>query len=284
MELLMPTMGTMQNLAKRFSAKLSRCQVYDANVCTTRSTPDKPWELIVVSGEPFFRRLRFIYKKRMVSLLANNTYVSGTVAGTFANRPVAVNARQEIGLRSDYAKTICVGADHYPIFTEDGQLSPDQEDLLNRSQVVSLLEQTGLREGESLHFTRGEIAFYLKQPTSERVSNAIERMIDIAGMLEIAEEPLNLKLLPVKFHPIIPLIEKWGVADDSDRDDLLNRAPQSALQMLTDEVGPYLEVIDSYLDSFQEGPPTEQAAALARLAECALEAKTRLGDKNGLTR
>jgi hypothetical protein len=41
----------LKELAKRFKGKLSRCEVYDANVCATRTVADRPWELIAVTGQ-----------------------------------------------------------------------------------------------------------------------------------------------------------------------------------------------------------------------------------------
>ena len=138
---------------------------------------------------------------------------------------------------------------------------------------------TTLQEGESLYFTKGEIGFYLKRPDSDRVSGLIDRMIELAGKVETVEKEPNLEVLPTQFHPIIPLIKKWAVADDSERNDLLATTPVTALRALADEVSPYLHAIDSYLDSFAGKAPTEEAVALGRLAECTLDARQRLNDK-----
>ena len=271
----------LRELAKRFKGKLSQCEVYDANVCTTRAAPGRPWELVPVSGEPFFQRLTFTYKGRKVTVLANNTYARGAASGTFASRPFTINAKQKVVFRSEFADALFVGGERYPVYTEDGKVSSDQKYLLSRPELVTLVEQSGLREGESLYFTKGEIGFYLKRPDTDRMSGAIDRVIELAGKVEIAEEELNLELLPVQFHPIIPMIKKWALTDDSDRNDLLATTPEAVLRSLTEEVFPYLSAIDSYLDSFQGGAPTEQAVALGRLAECALEAKQHLDGKTG---
>jgi hypothetical protein len=282
MRISMPT-SVLQELAKQFNGKLSKCEIYDANVCVFRSAPERPWELVPVSGEPFSQRLRCIYKGRTITVLENNAYASGEVKGAFASRPFSINAKQKGGFRSEYSSTPTIGSKHYPVFTEVGKLSPDQEDLLGRPELASLVEESDLREGESLYFTKGEIGFYfyLEQTIADRIRRVIDRVVDLAGRVEISEEKLNLKLLPAQFHPLIPLIERWALADDSDRSDLLSTTPEPILRALIGEVEPYLEVIDSYLDSFREGSPTEQAAALGRLAECALEAKQHLSDKKG---
>jgi hypothetical protein len=271
----------LQELVRRFNGKLSRCEIFDANICTSRSMPDRPWELIPLSGEPFSQRLRCAYKERNVTVLENSAYANGAVKGTFASRPFSINAKQKVGFRSEYASTLTVGSRQYPVFAEVDKLSPDQERLIARPELVSLVEESNLQEGESLYFTRGEIGFYLKQPTADRVSRVIDRAVDLAGKIEIAEQKPNLSLLPVQFQPLIPLMQRWAVSDDSDRNDLLEAAPVPVLRALIGEVEPYFGAIDSYLDSFREEPSTEQAAMLGRLAECALEAKRHLSDKNG---
>jgi len=282
MKTVMPSESmVLQELAKRFKGKLSQCEVYDANVCITRSLPGRPWELLPISGEPFFQRLRFTYKGRKVTVLANNTYVHGAASGTFASRPFTINAKQRVGFRSEFADNLSVGGERYPVFTDDGEVSLEQKHLLSRPELMSLVERSRLQQGESLYFTKGEIGFYLKQPDTDRMSGVIDRVIELAGKVEIAQEELNLELLPVQFHPIIPIIKKWALADDQEHDDLLVTTPEAALRSLIDDVFPYLGAINSYLDSFRGGAPTEQAVALGRLAECALETKQHLDAKTG---
>lgn len=263
----------LQDLAKRFKGKLSSCEVYDANVCTTRAVPGRPWELEVVSGEPLVEQLKFTYRQRKVSILANNTFIHGSAAGAFANRPFTINAKQKVVVRSEFAETLSVGAFRYPVFTEDGKLSLEQRSLLGRPELVSLVALLGLQEGESLYFTRGEIGFYLK-PTgdSHRIDGVIAHVVGLAEKIEAVEEGPKLELLPDEFHPLIPMIKRWAVTDDSERSDLLEATPKLVLRALVDEVFPYLEAINSFLDSFGE-LPTEEAASLGRLAECAVEAK-----------
>jgi hypothetical protein len=281
MKKAMPTeSNVLQELAKRFKGRLSQCQVYDANVCTSRSVPGRPWELLPVSGEPFFQMLRFTCRGRKVTVLANRTYVHGAANGTFASMPLTINAKQML-FRSEFACALHVGGQRYAVFTEDGKVSSVQKYALSRPELTSLVKESGLQEGESLYFTKGEIGFYLKRPGTDRTIGIIDQVIQLAANVENDEEELNLELLPVQFHAIIPTIKRWAVADDSERDDLLSTTPEVVLRSLTDEVIPYLDAIDSYLDSFRGEAPTEQAAALGRLAECALEAKQRLVDKAG---
>lgn len=100
-------------------------------------------------------------------------------------------------------------------------------------------------------------------------------MVDLAQKIQVRPDSLDLKKLPVDFHHLIPLIQKWAIADDSDRDDLISPTTGS-LQKLVDQVQPYLTKIDSYLDSYGGRPLTPEAIALGKLAESALEAKGHL--------
>ena len=266
----------LQELAKRFKGKLAQCKIYDANVCSTVTVPERPWELIPVSGEPFFERLRFVYRARKVIVLANTTYVSATVKGTFANRPFTINAKQKLGFGSYYADELALGGGPYPIFTEDGKLSVGQKIFLGQSEVQSLISASALQEGDSLFFTKGEIICYLKRPETDRIIRVTESLVDLAIKIDIGEEKSDFKSLPAQFRPLIPLIEKWGLADDSERDDLLDNASSSVIRALIEEVGPYITAIDSYLSSFRGAEPDPPATALGALAECVLEAKKRI--------
>jgi hypothetical protein len=226
-----------------------------------------------VEGQPFSRQLRFLYKKRKVILVENGTYVNGTVRGEFTGRIFTVNAKDALCPRWACAGNFTVGARSYPVFTEDGRLSEYEENLFRRPEFTVLVAEADMRDGESLHFSRGDVQFYLKTPTAEHVQRVIERAIDLAEKIEVAEEPLDLTLLPVPFHPLIPLIRKWAIYDDGDRSDLLTTASKPALSKMIEKVSPYLAAIDSYLDSFGKQPPTERPCALGTLAECVLEAE-----------
>lgn len=272
-------MNVIQDISKQFNGKLARCQCYDANVCDTRALPDKPWVLVPIVGEPFSQELRFVHRKRAVNIFANSAYVQGMVKGTIASRQLSINVKQKIASRSHFAGTLSIAGLQYPIFTQDGRLTPDQDALIGQSKFLVLMSKIGLGPEESVHFNRDEVSFYLLRPETNLVTRVIDLAIDFIEVFNIPEDKLNLKLLPVQFHPLIPLVERWGLSDDSDRTEQLAQAPEEVLRQLIENVNPYLVAIDSYLDSFRKAPPTEEGAALGRLAECALEASVYLRDR-----
>jgi hypothetical protein len=265
--------SVLQQLRKTFKGRLSPIKLFDANVCESTSPPGRPWESIPIKGQPFSRQLRLVYKKRKVVLLENEEYVSGSVYVEIPNRIFSVNGRNALCRRWISAGDFMIGDRSYPVFTQDGKLSEFEQSLFRREEFSALIVATDMHDGESLHFSADDVHFYLKTPTVEHVQRAIECAIELADKIEVLEEPLDLTLLPERFHPLIPLIKKWAISDDGDRDDLLSTASKAALEKMVEKVSPYFEDIGSYLASFGEEPPPEYASALGTLAECFIEAE-----------
>ena len=261
-------------LAARFGRKVSPCCDFDANVCSWTADPAEPWKLVPLSGAPFSHELRLTYRKRRVLFFGNIEYLKIEVKDDFAAGILSVNRKEErLGIPSTLAATRRIGTRDYPIFTQGGRISPAQAAMLDRAEFIALVEQADPGHRESINCSNSEIAAYLLSPSLSRTMAVTERAIDLTEQVQVHPPQLDLDRLPPQFHPLIPLIEKWGISDDAERDDALKNVPDRALRTLVDEVTPYLDAIDAYLDSFQVEGPHEEAAALGRLAECALEAK-----------
>jgi len=92
------------------------------------------------------------------------------------------------------------------------------------------------------------------------------------------EDDRDLTELPSEFHDLIPLIARWAVGDDVDRDAMMQAATGEELQQLYAAVGPRLAAIDAYLD---EHDHEEVAPYLGMLAEAAVEAQMDLDSRAG---
>lgn len=275
-------LGIMRELAKRFQGRISSINLQDANVCTWTHPPGRSWESTIVSGEPFSKQLRYAHRGHKIRMFANRYFLNAEVTGSFAMEHLSINKKNENNfMLKAAAEALRINEKQYCTFTKSGTLTARHRNLFARAEFKAFVRELDLHDRESLHFAADSTSVYFEHPSFSRVTNAIESLINLADSIEEPEEELDLSVLPVQFHPLIPLIKKWAIGDDSDREDFLAAAPAPVLRILIDEVDPYLKVIDSYLDSFREGPPTEQAAALGRLAESALEAKQHLSDKNG---
>ncbi len=267
-------LAVMRELAKRYKGKISSITLLDVNVCKSVSPRARPWEFTIVSGEPFSKQFRYSYRGRQISVVGNSSFLHLSVKGSFPTQPLSVNEMNLINPQLQYAKTLTIdNTPPYPLFTETGNLSPDQRSLTEKPEFRSLIRTLNLHTEEKLNIFNDAISAYLKSPPIERVTGSIDGIIDLAENIEVATGELDFTVLPLQFRPLIPLIQKWAIADDSNREDFLENLPKAAVERFVKEVEPYLRAIDSYLDSFRDQPPSEQACALGRLAECAVEAK-----------
>jgi hypothetical protein len=265
-------------LAKQFKGRISSTNVYDANVCTSTHPPDKSWVSILVAGEPFSKELRYTHRNHKVRMFANQFFLEAEVISPLPIEPLSVNQKNANDPLLEAAPILTIGNQQYSSFTRSGRFSIAHMDLIAQIELTTLERELGLQANESLHFAPDAIRVYLDSPSLSRTTGAIEGMISLAERIERAEEEIDLSILPVQFHPLISLVKKWAIGDDSDRDDFLANLPKSALKAFVNEMEPYLNAIDSYLDSFGSQPPSMEAAMLGRLAECAIEAKRHLAN------
>lgn len=192
--------------------------------------------------------------------------------GSFPIEPFSLNKENANYPLLKPAGTATIDGQQYAVFTKSGMLAPDQEAIFARDSLKRLVSARGLSSAESLHFSGGGIYVYREYCSTARALDTIKYLVNLAEEIEWPTEEPDLDSLPKQFHPLIPLVKKWAIADDGDREHFLESLPNSVLESVVAEVSPFLHSIDSYLDSFG-GHPSEAATELGRLAECALEAK-----------
>jgi len=261
----------MRQLAQVSGGRVSAINVYDANVCTWTRPAGRPWEPKLVSGEPFVNQVRYPYRGRKLKILGNNSFLHVSVGGAFPTQPFSVNEPDLNNLQLEDRRI--PNATGYSVFTKTGDLSFDQRVLINKTEFRSLVRELALQTEEKLSIFLNDISVYLKKPSMARVMACIDGLTTLAARIEVTEKGPDLSILPLQFHPLIPLIKKWAIDDDSNREDFLEHMPRAILKKFVEEVAPYLHSIDSYLDSYGQKLPAEEACALGRLAECAMEAR-----------
>lgn len=261
---------TLQQVGKKLGGKLSNALLYDANVCTYISSPDRPWELVCVSGSPLTKSLHARHRDRAVRIFANNDYTSIEVKGPISIGVFSVNLPNSVDPSLSQRGELKVEGRVYATFRRQGDsdaLTSVESDIVSRLLVV-----LQLNDGESLQFHQGATNAYLKSPHAARIIAVVEAMIDSVSQHQVEDNELRLEALPVQFHPITHLVLKWSVSDDDERQQLLADSSKDTLSTLVATVEPYLAPIDSYLHSLGENPSAE-ACALGTLAECVVEAK-----------
>jgi len=266
-----------RQLAEQSGGRISTINLYDSNVCSWTRPAGRPWEPTLISGEPFLKQVRYECRARSVKVSANSSFLHISVGGSFPTQPFSVN---EVDLNNLLLQNQPIpNATGYCLFTETGDLSSDQRAVINKVEFSLLILELALQTDEKVSIFRNNISVYLKKPTIARTIACIDALITLAAKIEISKEELDLTILPSKFHSLIPLISKWAIGDDTDRESFLENLSRGKLKEFIEEVEPYLQSIDSYLASVRQHPPSEEVCALARLAECAFEARILLEQK-----
>ena len=75
------------------------------------------------------------------------------------------------------------------------------------------------------------------------------------------------EVVPQEFRNLLPIAQQWGVGDDVERSELINKATADDKQALLDAVNPYRQQINSWLDSYGNNPMPEEAASFMYMLE-----------------
>jgi hypothetical protein len=135
-----------------------------------------------------------------------------------------------------------------------------------------MIEAIQLRPEEMMNISQRLVRFDLKNPNVERALAAIDAVINLMPH-EGSSSFRPYEKLPIDLHPLVPLISKWGIGDDEERWQKIQRSAYSTRQKLVDAVVPLLSAINEYLETFKGEPLSPEACELEDLAQAALEAQ-----------
>jgi hypothetical protein len=100
---------------------------------------------------------------------------------------------------------------------------------------------------------------------------------DTAGASEVHPGRLDPQQVPVNLRSLVPMAERWGIGDDIDRNDKVERVTTAERKELEMALEPHETEIKTWLDSFEQGEMPKEAAAFMYM-QLALE-EIRAGDK-----
>jgi hypothetical protein len=168
----------------------------------------------------------------------------------------------------------------WPVYVSGGSIPPAAiASILSSRDLHLTVELLLTNRMESLHFFRDAVVLYLQPDCSTTVLRATEHLLLLVGPTKPRLVPDDLAALPKEFERLAPSIERWAESDDGERSRLLDKASPSSLRKLVDAVDPHFGGIHRYLTSFGDSPLPDVATQLQTLAECASEARLRLGKK-----
>ena len=79
------------------------------------------------------------------------------------------------------------------------------------------------------------------------------------------------KNIPEQLRLLVPLIKKYGIPDDTEREQLREGMKKNKKTQLIETIAPYMSEINKFLDSFKEEPLSEEATRVGNLAELVTE-------------
>ena len=85
--------------------------------------------------------------------------------------------------------------------------------------------------------------------------------------------------IPLNLRGLVPLLNKWSVSDDNEREKLLAKTTNQQKIDLIATVYPLMDDINKFLDSFEDKPPTDEAIRIGDLAQLVSELKIEM-DQN----
>jgi hypothetical protein len=255
--------------ARHHGGRLSTCNHQDPNVCTTHLD----WRVAELSPPPdrFVRQVKLQYRGRRVAIRSNNKFVAITLYADLAPGLVfSVNRADRVMLTEP--SELATGQD-LPVFVCSGDCSASVVSVLRDPAVQRPIEALELGPEESLHVYANAVVAYTRPHSTHRLEALLTELASLIDHLpSAAEKDLELEDLPNEFHPLLPLIRKWGHTDDEERQEYLERASTSELRDLVTILEPRFVAINRYLDRFDGASMPPSAIALGALAECAAEA------------
>lgn len=267
-----------RSLAKEFRGRTLTVNCFDPNVCKSAFLPTRPSETNFLPGDLFELEARFVWERHRFLASANIEFVnlSLRLVGVGCSPVFSVNRRDAVMRFIERVKQPIVFPS--PVYAADSTTTAVVGLWLSVAANAECIRSFLLAEKDSLHVYGNQLSLFLFTPSQSRVAEMLPLLVQLTSHLKlVSDERIDFGCLPKNFLPLKPLMKKWAVADDTERDSLISRTSKATLKKLVDKVYPHIPAINEYLDSFGEKSMPEAACALGALAECASEMKLRLG-------
>lgn len=251
----------LNDLAKAFGVQVKRAKV------------------VLTGGATLTHRLRALYRRHEIELLANQDLMLADVEACFGEFTLLyINPRARLSHDAPACTVHASGIEHQ-VFNSGGELSQVQSDLIESGVLELLLEIIRPREGEEINISQRLVRVYMRRPTAQRVMAVIHAVIELMPHEAGWKERRAFDKLPDALRPLIPFVTKWAISDDEERWRKLRHCAKSTRRKLVSTVLPLVPAIDQFLESFGKNP-TEEACALGDLAQAALEAQSLLAEES----
>src|SRR2546426_5723217 len=243
-DILPPTLKVLRDVAKRVGKRVSKCKLYDPNVCKSDFLPTKPWMTNWLPGDLFEHQLRFKSDHRQVTIMANWECVQLDLRGFAPVTAMVFSINQPDRVMVTRRLLLHLKPQTWPVFVCRDGSSDSVARWLTIPEHIRLIKQLALGNGESLAVCANALRAYLMRPSADRVMSSFDILGRILDQLPLQEsEHLDFTALPEKFRGLESLMRAWAIADDTERCERLSRASAKTLNRLVDTLRPMLNSI-----------------------------------------
>lgn len=235
------TSAILRFVAKRLGTRVKKANCYDANVCESEFSEETKWQPKVFSGHPFSQELRATYRDRRVHVMGNPDYICCWVYGQLDVELCSINRPNKISFVNKPSPLSVCGDPRWPVFLCAGQQPSERLRKFLKDPAFHKTVRRVIRESsESLHLFADAIVLYAKPKSADEVADAIDALSSLVGPHSSETSSVDFTVLPAPLHGLIPLIKRWAVTDDGERDALLEEASESELSDLVATIEPHL--------------------------------------------
>ena len=222
--------------------------------------------------EPLDRRATLKIDATRVDAFANSTKLflqmrcdSGVLFST-PRKDIGMNIRQLLGQVAGH-----------DIFVSELGLALPVPWIYSRAAVDGL-QSLAMRDDELLTATVGGLSALLEAGDEDSTLERFSRLVSFARSLPAAAPAaaMDPHKLPADLRGLVSLAATWGLSDDAERSELVERAGDSELRTLVEQGRPHLARIAEFLRAPGVAGDSPEVGQLDSLAQAVMEAEQKL--------
>jgi hypothetical protein len=164
----------------------------------------------------------------------------------------------------------------YNVFVSEDNSTLLQNECLNKfwNSIIDLSGKIKFYADETVFFYKNHIYFALHSdrnliPIVDEIVDLVDANTDIFKKND--RRVISSKKVPANLKPLLPLLKKYSLSDDAEREELIDKMKKSQKIKIIKTVEPLMHEINHYLDSFKDSPLSEEAILIGNLAELVSE-------------
>lgn len=164
----------------------------------------------------------------------------------------------------------------YSKFIKGHRYNPFVSDVFKSfwNTFINIIKDLKLSNDETISIREDGIGLALRVDRDlslvlDEIINLIDKNKDVFKMQNTVK--IFKKNIPENLQVLLPLMKKWAIPDDGEREQAIEGLSNNQKVKLINMVEPFMNEINKFLDSFEDGALTHEATLLGNLAELVSE-------------